>query len=184
LTIKGNYLTGKRRIIAVVTALSAGLGLTVVPLASAYSVPGPPGTPGGQPTDATGGSSASQSETHTAATALAGYTALELSKLSPKVTLPSSVGTSARAIRPIGADSATRALSYKKVSCAVNVRKSEIGSGSARNGARSFRIHFTKHGRQYLRQHNSTPTTLTVKCTFVPKHGKKSMSSSKVVLSA
>lgn len=178
-TIKGNHLTGKRSTIAVVAALCTGLGLTAVPLASAYSVPGPPGTPGGQPTAATGGSSASRSATHKAANALAGYTPLELSKLSPKVTLPSTI---APAILGMGADSTARATSFAKVSCSVNVRKSELGSGSARNGAKSFRIQFTKHGVQYLRAHNGTAVSLAVKCTFVPKHGKKSTSTAKVVL--
>jgi hypothetical protein len=168
--------------IAVVAALGAGLGLTVVPLASAYEVPGPPGTAGGQPTAATGGSSASQSETETAATALAGYTALELSKLSPKVTLPSTDGT--QVTRGFGADSAARTGSFAKVSCTVGIRKSKIGQGSARSGAKSFRIHWTNHGRQDLRKDNGKALALSVKCTFVPKHGKKSTSTSKVVLLA
>lgn len=164
------------------STLCIGAGLTAVPLASAYEVPGPPGTSGGQPTAPTGGSSASQDATHTAATALAGYTALELSKLNPKVTLPST--TNAPAARGIGARSAASTVSYAKVSCSVNVRKSKIGSGSARNGAKSFRIHFTKHGRHFLRSHNAIALSLAVKCTFVPRHGKKSTSTSRVVLAA
>jgi hypothetical protein len=174
-------LPGKRSTIAVAAALCTGLGLAAVPLASAYTVPGPPGTPGGQPIDPTGGSDASQAETLTAATALAGYTPLELSKLSPKVTLPPPADAPNLATLGIGADSA-RTGSYAKVSCLVSAHKSEIGSGSARNGAKSFRIHFTKHGRQYLRTHNGSKVSLAVKCTFVPKHGKKSTSTSKVVL--
>jgi hypothetical protein len=175
-------LTGKRRNIAVATALCTGLGLTAVPLASAYTVPGPPGTPGGQPIDPTGGSGASQAATLTAATALAGYTPSELSKLSPKVTLPPPADAPKLATLGIGADSAAKTGSYAKVSCSVDVRKSELGSGSARNGAKSFRIRFTKHGRQYLRTHNGDKVSLGVKCVFVPKHGKKSTSTSKVVL--
>jgi hypothetical protein len=175
-------LTGKGKVVAVATTVCIGVGLTAVPFASAYQVPGPPGTPGGQPTASTGGSSNSQNETDTAATSLAGYTGLELSKLSPKVTLPSTVG--GQAIQNLAADTAARSVSYAKVSCSVRVRKSEIGSGSARHGAKSFRIHFTNNGRRNLRNHNGTPMSLAVKCTFVPKHGKKSTSTARVVLSA
>jgi hypothetical protein len=177
-------MSGKGKMIAVVTTLCVGVGFTAVPLASAYPVPIPVGFPGGQPTKPQGGSTASKSLTSTAATALAGYTGAELAKLSPKVTLPSAVGTTARAAHGIAADSAAKTGSYSKVSCAVNAAKSETGSGSAKNGAKSFRINFTKSGKKYLRSHSGKAISLAVKCTFTPKKGKKSTSTSKVVLAA
>ena len=97
------------------------------------------------------------------------------------MTLPS-LGATARVTHGIATDSAAKSGSYAKVSCAVNAAKSEIGSGSAKNGAKSFRIHFTKPGKKYLRSHSGKAISLAVKCTFMPTHGKKSISTSKVVL--
>lgn len=170
--------------VAVVTTLCVGVGLTGVPLASAYPVPIPVGLPGGPPTKPQGGSTASKSLTSGAANALAGYTGAELAKLSPKVKLPPAVGTNLRATHGIVTGSAAKTAPYAKVSCAVNAAKSEIGSGSAKNGAKSFRIHFTKSGKKYLRSHSGKAISLAVKCTFTPKKGKKSISTSKVVLAA
>jgi hypothetical protein len=176
-------LTGKGKIVAATTALSIALGLTVVPLAAAYKVPVPVGLPGGQPTPPSGGSTVSKSATKVAAVSLAGYTGAELSKLRPKVTLPSTVGAPAPAARSIGSDSAAR-IEFKSFSCLVRVGKSEIGSGASRKGANSLRINFTNHGRLYLNDHNGDAIRLGVKCTVVPTHGKKSTSTSFVVLDA
>jgi hypothetical protein len=174
-------LTSKGKAGAVATALCVSLGLAVVPVAGAYSVPGPPGSPGGPPTAPKGGSAFSQSVDHKAATSLAGYTGAELSKRKPKFTLPPAVGALAPATRGIGSDSAAR-IEFKSFSCSVSVGKSKLGSGSSRKGANSLTINFTNHGRLYLLHHNGDAIRLSVECTLVPKHGKKSTSTSTVVL--
>jgi hypothetical protein len=158
-------LRGKRKIVPVVTGLCIALGLTVVPLASAYSVPTPVGLPGGQPTKATGGSSASKSVTKAAAVSMAGYTGLELALRTPSVKF--------KFPKP------------GSVSCSVSVGKSKFGSGSVSNGSKgskTFPINLTDNGRMYLYNHNGQAISLSVKCAFTPNQGKKSTSTSTVVL--
>ena len=58
--MKGHYLSGKGKMIAVVTTLCVGVGFTAVPLASAYPIPVGAGLPGGQPTKPQGGSKTSR----------------------------------------------------------------------------------------------------------------------------
>jgi hypothetical protein len=160
-------LTSKGKIVAVTTALSIALGLTVVPLASAYNVPVPVGLPGGQPTPPKGGTSVSKSVTKAAAVSLAGYTGLELALRTPTVNF--------------------KFPSAGSVSCSVSVNKSKFGSGSASKGSKgykTFNINLTDSGRTYLYDHNGQAIPLSVTCAFAPEHGKKSTSTSTVVLDA
>lgn len=158
-------MTGKRKIVAVAVALCITLGLTVVPLAAAYKVPGPPGSPGGKPTRPTGGNKASKRLTKAAARSLAGYTGLELALQTPVVR-----------------------FKFPKAGvafCSVSAGNIRIGSGSASkgsSGSETFGINFTNSGRMYLYTHNGQAISLTVTCSFVPKHGVKSTSTSTVVL--
>jgi len=140
-------------------------GLTVVPVAGAYTVPGPPGTPGGQPTAPTGGSHASKGLTNAAATSFAGFTGLEVALRTPKVkfTFPKA----------------------GSVLCTVSAGGTQIGSGSASKGSagtESFLINLTDNGRMYLYTNNGTAISLSVTCSFNPKKGKTKTSTSTVVL--
>jgi hypothetical protein len=160
-------LSGKRKMIAVVTTLCVGVGFTAVPLASAYPIPIGAGLPGGQPTKPQGGSSASKSLTKTVAVSLAGYTGLELALRTPSVKFNFPASGS--------------------VSCSASVGKAKYGSGSASNGgkgSKTFSINLTNNGRTYLYNHNGQAISLSVKCTFTPKKGAKSTSTSTVVLAA
>ena len=164
--MKGNFLTHKGKIVPIVTGLCIALGLTVVPVAGAYNVPGPPGTPGGQPTNAKGGSSTSKSLTKAAAVAFAGYTGLEVALRTPTVKF--------------------KFPAAGKVSCIAGVTGVlNFGSGSASNdskGSKTFNINLSNNGRTYLYDHNGQAISLDVKCSFVPKHGRSSTATSTVVL--
>jgi len=167
LTIKGNHLTGKGRITAVVTAMGCALGLTVVPLAAAYVVPTPAGAPGGRPTIPQGGSIASKSLTNVTGVSFAGYTGLKLALRTPfiKFKYPKAASTS----------------------CSAYVGSLKLGSGTSKKssrGSKMYKFYFTNKGRSYLYDHNAQAISVTIKCTFTPTHGKKSTSNSKVVLAA
>jgi len=165
LTMKGIGLTGKGKIVAVITALCIALGLTVVPLAVAYKVPGPPGTPGGKPTKPAGGSRGSKKVTKSLATKLAGYTGAELALRTPVVSF--------------------KFPSAGSIACSVTGGGITIGSGGAskgRKGRKTFKINLTKKGRTFLVAHNGKAISLNVACTFTPNKGKAKTSTSTVVL--
>jgi hypothetical protein len=156
---------GKGKIIAAATALCITAGLTVVPVAGAYNVPGPPGSPGGPPTAPKGGSTSSKSLTKAVAVSLAGYTDLELALRTPSVTF--------------------KFPSAGSVSCSVSAGKTKIGSGSASKGSKgdeTFLVDLTNGGRMFLYDQNGQATSVNVKCTFTPHHGPTSTSTSTVVL--
>ena len=127
-------MSGKGKMIAVVTTLCVGMCFTAVPLASADTFPGPVGALGGNRPDPTGGSVASQSLTTDGSERIG-----RLHGAGTVETEPDDVairgGQTVRATLH-GGGFGTKMGSYTKVSCMVNAAKSELGSGSAKNGAK------------------------------------------------
>jgi hypothetical protein len=163
--MKGIRLTGKGKIIAAATALCITAGLTVVPVAGAYKVPGPPGSPGGKPTKPKGGSHTSKRLAESVAVQFAGFTGLELALRTPSETFDFPEAGSA--------------------SCTASTGGSEIGSGSVSSnstGNQTFLINLTDNGRMFLYNHNGQAISVKIDCTFAPRHGRSSSSTATVVL--
>lgn len=158
---------GKGKLAWILAAMFVAASFTAVPLAGAYSVPGAPGTPGGQPTKPKGGDSASKNVTSAAAQSIAGYTGLELALRTPSVT-----------------------FKFPKAgvaSCTMSAGRTLLGSGSASKGSKgnkTFLVLLTNGGRTYLYNHNGQAVSVTVACRFSPDHGRSSKSTSTVVLDA
>jgi hypothetical protein len=150
------------------SALIVIAGLAAAPAAVAYKVPGAPGTPGGKPTAAKGGTGTSKTATKKAATAIAGYTGSELASkgsFTVKVHFPKA----------------------GKMSCVASSGSTKLGSGSASDskaGNKELTVTFSTAGKDFLNAHNGQAIPVSVSCTFKPTKGKTSTSTSKVVLDA
>ncbi len=154
---------GNRRIaLTVATAVAA---FAVVPVASAYVIPGPPGTPGGPPTTATNGTGTSKGATNKVAKDAAGFTAGELAgkgSLDVKVHFPKA----------------------GKMTCGISAGSTKLGSGSTKASkaeSKHLNVNFSSSGDGFLNAHNGDAVKLTVSCKFKPNSGTSSRSTATVV---
>lgn len=156
---------GTRRIASKLTVATAAVALATAPVAAAYVIPGPPGTPGGPPTSAQHGSGTSKGATSKVGDAVAGFTAGELASkgsFDVKVHFPKA----------------------GKIGCSVKADGTKLGSGSAKATkaeSKTLTLTFSSSGVSFLSSHNGQAVTMTVSCKFTPKSGSSSTSSSTVV---
>jgi hypothetical protein len=157
---------GKRRVLASVLAGLVTVGLALAPSATAYKIPGKPGSAGGPPTKAKGGSGTSKGGANKIATGAAGFTGSELAakgKITVKVHVPKA----------------------GKLSGKMTARTTKLGSGSAtahKAGTVNLTITFTSAGKAYLNAHNGQAIKVKVTCVFKPKKGKAQTSAATVTL--
>jgi hypothetical protein len=147
--------------VARIAALCIAATLAFVPVAGAYKLPKPPGSPGGPPNKPKGGTTTTKGVTTKVGNDLAGFTDTELAKLG-KVTVNfffPGPGT---------------------VSCTVKAGNTKLGAGTATatktKGTKKLTITFSSSGKTFLKNHNGKSTTLTISCTFKPKKGKSATS--------
>jgi hypothetical protein len=139
--------------------------LAIAPAVGAYNVPGThPGQPGGPNTKPKGGKKVTKTNVGKVAGRMTGFTAAELAaKGSIHVTLHY-----------------PKAGQFKcSVSGASGSQTAKIGSGKSKNnhhGAKNITIIFSSSGIAFLDAHNLQGVLMTVSCTFKPKHGTKSTS--------
>lgn len=159
---------GNRRAFSLMVAVLVAACLGLAPAAVAYKIPGNPGSAGGPPTKAKGGSGTSKG----GATKIAdGAAALTGSELASKGSISVTVHVS-------GAG---------KLSGKMSAGGTVLGSGSAKAkkaGNVKLKITFTSSGKAYLNAHNGQAISVKVNCTFKPKKGKSSTSTSTVTLDA
>jgi hypothetical protein len=155
------------RVAALCGALCIAATLAFVPVAAAYPIPKlKPGSPGGPPKPPKGGTGTTKGVAKKVGNDLAGLTDLELAKLG-KVTVN---------------------FSFPKagtVSCTVTAGKTKIGSGSAtstatKKSSKKLTIKFSSSGVAFLKKNNGKATQLTISCTFKPKKGKSSTSTTEL----
>jgi hypothetical protein len=151
---------GKGKVVSRLVALVAVLGLAFAATAVAYTLPLPPGSPGGPPTTPKGGSTTTQGGATSLGTKLAGQTSSELATHSTytiTVHFPGS-GTILGSV--------------------INSKKQVIGqgfAGRANKGSGPMSLTFSAKGKAYLDSVNGQAVKLTIKLTFVPnaKHKKR-----------
>lgn len=150
--------------VARAAALCIAATLAFVPVAGAYPLPKPPGSPGGPPKKPKGGTKTTKGVTTKVGNDLAGFTDLELAnlgKVTVNFTFPKA-GT---------------------VSCTVSAGKTKLGFGSAtatKKSTKKLTIRFSSSGVAFLKKNNGKATQLTISCTFKPKKGKSSTSTTEL----